>query len=109
MTGAFVSAFLGGLLGGGLVSSVISSPQTQTIYWIKEPKYRWNIVLWDSVAFGAIFLVLSFVTKKRIFSVIGLSGLLIGIILSFYLYKKYEGEPEIVTFTGQTKVITKGV
>ena len=89
MSSSFLSAFLGGLLGGGLVSAVISSPQTQTIYWIKEPEYRWNIILWDSVAFAAVMLVIGIALGKKKFFLIAGIGFAIGILISWYLKKKY--------------------
>jgi len=45
--------FKAGILGGatgGLVSALVSSPQSQIYWWQKEPGYRWNLVLWDTVA-----------------------------------------------------------
>jgi hypothetical protein len=92
---AFLPAFLGGLLGGGFVSATISSPQTQTIYWIKEPQYRWNIVLWDTVALSGILALLGIFTKKRGWYIGAVVAFFIGIFITYYLKQKYSNISEV--------------
>ena len=55
---------IGGAM-GGLVSALISSPQTQLAFWHKEPSNRANIIFWDFVAFFAVVLLLGILWKKR--------------------------------------------
>lgn len=69
-------ALLGGAI-GGIVSSLVSSPQSQYYWWNKEPSNRWNIVLWDSIALAVIFYFIGMIKQKNLYKYIA-GGLLFG-------------------------------
>jgi len=85
----FTAGILGGAI-GGLVSATVSSPQSQFYWWAKEPAYRWNIILWDTVALVMVLVILALITKhKREFLIAALICGIIGALFTVYLKKAY--------------------
>lgn len=83
-----------GLIGGamgGMVSALISSPQTQLAFWHKDKANRANILFWDFVAFFAVLLVLGIVWHKKVLIWGSFGVLLSGICVSLYARKHWGG------------------
>jgi hypothetical protein len=80
-------AVLGGAI-GGLISALISSPQSQVYWWHKEPSNRPNILFWDGIAFFVLFYSLAYFTNKKIFKDIAFGGLILIMLLTIYYSKK---------------------
>lgn len=81
---------IGGAM-GGMVSALISSPQTQLAFWHKDKANRANILFWDFVALFAVLLVLGIVWKKKALIWGSLGVILAGIIISWYARKHWGG------------------
>lgn len=79
-------AILGGAI-GGLISSLISSPQSQFYWWKKEPSNRWNIVLWDTIAISLTSYILGRFTKKDWLKYAGAGTLALGSLATYRLRK----------------------
>jgi len=85
----FTAGILGGAI-GGLVSATVSSPQSQFYWWQKEPAYRWNIILWDTVALVMVLVILALITKhKKEFLIAAIIAGMIGTLSTYYFKKKY--------------------
>jgi len=59
-------------------------------WWAKEPAYRWNIILWDTVALVMVLIILALITRhKKEFLITAFICGIIGALSTVYLKKAY--------------------
>ncbi|MEM5830635.1 MAG: hypothetical protein QXO40_00305 [Candidatus Aenigmatarchaeota archaeon] len=84
-------AILGGAV-GGLVSALISSPQSQIYWWNKDPITRPNILFWDGIASFSLFYALYYFTEKEIFKKLAVLSMIGFMAFAYYQKEKLTKE-----------------
>jgi hypothetical protein len=74
-----------GSFAGGVLSAMISSPQSQIYWWKATPENRANIFFWDTFAISTISFIFGWFFKKDWLKWLSAGIMAIGLYLTFKL------------------------